>query len=72
MCLYIVLLGQKGTLTKQVHDKINFTRGTPTPSYAEVEANPRNTNSDTKDERGFTSTMAWEMLEKTGYYPEKK
>jgi biotin synthase len=39
--------------------------------YAEVGANPRDTNSDTKDGRGFTPTMAWQMLAEAGYYPEK-
>ncbi|MCG6190277.1 biotin synthase BioB [Maribellus maritimus] len=37
--------------------------------YAEVGANPRDTNPDTKDGRGFTPTMAWQMLEEAGYFP---
>ncbi len=37
--------------------------------YAEVGANPRDTNPDTKDRRGFTPTMAWQMLAEAGYFP---
>jgi biotin synthase len=39
--------------------------------YAEVGANPRDTSSDTKDGRGFTPAMAWQMLAEAGYFPEK-
>lgn len=35
--------------------------------YAEVGANPRDTNPDTKNGRGFTPTMAWQMLAEAGY-----
>lgn len=38
--------------------------------YAEVGANPRDTNPDTKDGRGFTPTMAWQMLAEADYFPE--
>lgn len=38
--------------------------------YAEVGANPRDTSSDTKDGRGFTPTMAWQMLAEGGYFSE--
>ncbi|NVO11492.1 MAG: radical SAM protein [Bacteroidales bacterium] len=38
--------------------------------YAEVGANPRDTHSDTKEGRGFSPTMAWQMLAEAGYYPE--
>ncbi|MDC7217691.1 MAG: hypothetical protein PQJ28_01565 [Spirochaetales bacterium] len=37
--------------------------------YAEVGANPRDINPDTKDGRGFTPTMAWQMLAEAGYFP---
>jgi biotin synthase len=37
--------------------------------YAEVGANPRDTNPDTKHGRGFTPTMAWQMLAEAGYFP---
>ncbi len=37
--------------------------------YAEVGANPRDTNPDTKNGRGFTPTMAWQMLAEAGYLP---
>ena len=39
--------------------------------YAEVGANPRDTSPDTKDGRGFSPTMAWQMLAEAGYYQEK-
>jgi biotin synthase len=39
--------------------------------YAEVGANPRDTSSDTKEGRGFSPSMAWQMLAEAGYYPEK-
>lgn len=35
--------------------------------YAEVGANPRDTNSDTEKSRGFTPDMAWDMLSESGY-----
>jgi biotin synthase len=38
--------------------------------YAEVGANPRDTNPDTKNGRGFTPTIAWQMLAEAGYLPE--
>ncbi len=38
--------------------------------YAEVGANPRDTNPDTKNGRGFTPTMAWQMLAEAGYFHE--
>lgn len=37
--------------------------------YAEVGANPRDTESETQNNRGFTPEMAWEMLDESGYYP---
>jgi biotin synthase len=37
--------------------------------YAEVGANPRDTQSETQNNRGFTQDMAWDMLEEGGYYP---
>jgi biotin synthase len=39
--------------------------------YAEAGANPRDTNSDTQNGRGFTPTMAWQMLAEADYYPGK-
>lgn len=38
--------------------------------YAEVGANPRDTNSETKEGRGFTPTKAWQMLAEGGYFPK--
>ena len=38
--------------------------------YAEVGANPRDTKPDTKNGRGFTPTMAWQMLAEAGYFHE--
>ncbi len=35
--------------------------------YAEVGANPRDTNSDTEQSRGFTPNRAWDMLWESGY-----
>lgn len=37
--------------------------------YAEVGANPRDTDSHTEQNRGFTTRMAWDMLGEFGYYP---
>lgn len=38
--------------------------------YAEAGANPRDTNPDTKNGRGFTPTMARQMLAEAGYFQE--
>ena len=38
--------------------------------YAEVGANPRDTHPDTKNGRGFTPAMAWQMLAEAGYFSE--
>ncbi len=35
--------------------------------YAELGANPRDTNSETENSRGFTPEKAWDMLWETGY-----
>lgn len=40
--------------------------------YAEVGANPRDTNSETQNGRGFTPTHAWQMLAEGGYYHKNK
>jgi biotin synthase len=41
--------------------------------YAEVGANPRDTDSHTEQSRGFNPAAAWSMLEEFGYYlPEAK
>lgn len=36
--------------------------------YAELGANPRDTESETQNSRGFTPDMAWEMLAEGGYF----
>ncbi len=40
--------------------------------YAEVGANPRDTDSHTEQSRGFNPAAAWGMLEEFGYIPPKK
>ncbi|MDR2038924.1 MAG: radical SAM protein [Bacteroidales bacterium] len=39
--------------------------------YAEVGANPRDTDSHTEQSRGFNPAAAWNMLGEFGYYPPK-
>lgn len=37
--------------------------------YAEVGANPRDTDSHTEESRGFSAAIAWDMLKEFGYIP---